>query len=168
MEYKKENLVQWFCGFYEGEGYVSNDKSNNNRLRLGIAQNDRTPLDIAKLLWGGSILKRIRKSPASDKQCEGYEWRLCHNDALLFITDIKPYLLIPYKKIQIEKALQIAKEGIQRKFKCKYCGLEYASPGGRRRHTKSIHSNADASSSKNELRDNQIAGNPLSSIYQGS
>lgn len=22
----------WFCGFYEGEGSVSNDKTNNNHL----------------------------------------------------------------------------------------------------------------------------------------
>ena len=30
----------WMAGFYEGEGYVSNDISNNNRIRLGIDQND--------------------------------------------------------------------------------------------------------------------------------
>ena len=145
MAYEKSKYVQWFCGFYEGEGYVCNDKSNNNRLRLGIAQNDITPLEIGKSIWGGTIAKRIRKSPASDKICEGYEWRLCHKDAQIFIQDIKPYLLIPYKIKQIENALELSKQGIQRKFKCHHCTLEYASPAGRRRHTKLIHLNADAS-----------------------
>lgn len=33
-----ENQI-WFCAFYEGEGSVSNDKSNN-RLKLSISQNE--------------------------------------------------------------------------------------------------------------------------------
>ena len=159
MEYKKETVVQWFCGFYEGEGYVCNDKSNNNRIRLGIAQNDKTPLEIAKTIWGGSIHKRIRKSPLSDKICEGYEWRLCHTESLQFIEDIKPYLTIPYKKNQIEVALESAKKGIQRKFECPHCPLEYASPAGRRRHVKAIHLHANASGSS-EPQEDQTAGNP--------
>lgn len=159
MEYDKSRLVQWFCGFYEGEGYICNDKSNNNRLRLGIAQNDRTPLDIAVNLWGGSIQKRVRKSPMSEKICTGFEWRICHNEALEFVKDIRPFMIIPYKITQIENALKIAKEGIKRRFKCNQCNMDYASPSGRRRHVKSIHLNSDASGS-NGPQDNQIAGNP--------
>lgn len=53
----------WMAGFYEGEGYVCNDKSNNNRIRLGIDQNDPTPLIKAQKNWGGSVRQRIRKSP---------------------------------------------------------------------------------------------------------
>jgi hypothetical protein len=159
MEYEKSKIVQWFCGFYEGEGYVCNDKSNNNRLRLGIAQNDKTPLEIALTIWGGSISKRIRKSPLSDKMCEGHEWRLCHKEALEFIKDIRPFMIIPYKKQQIENALHLAEKGIKRRFKCKHCHMDYASPAGRRRHVKAIHLNSDASGS-NELQDNQTAGNP--------
>ena len=37
----------WMAGFYEGEGSISNDISNNNRLRLSISQNDVTPLEKA-------------------------------------------------------------------------------------------------------------------------
>ena len=112
MEHTKENLVRWFCGFYEGEGSITNDMSNNNKLRLSIAQNDITPLEIGQKIWGGNIQKRIRKSPASDKICEGHEWRLCHNDSLIFINDIKAFMLIPYKIKQIETALKKAEEGI--------------------------------------------------------
>jgi len=50
----------WMAGFYEGEGYVSNDKSNNNRIRLGIDQNDPTPLYKAQEIWGGSVRARTR------------------------------------------------------------------------------------------------------------
>ena len=141
----KEKYVQWFCGFYEGEGSVSNDSSNNNRLRLCIAQNDRTPLDIAVTIWGGTIQKRVRKSPASDKICTGYEWRLCHNAALVFLNDIKPFMLIPYKKGQVEKALELVKVGFKKRYQCKNCQCDFASPSGRRRHFKTFHQNTDAS-----------------------
>jgi hypothetical protein len=51
-----ENKV-WFCGFYEGEGSISNDKSNNNRLRLCISQNDITPLELGNQ-YGEVILDK--------------------------------------------------------------------------------------------------------------
>jgi len=159
MAVDKGKYIQWFCGFYEGEGSVSNDKSNNNRLRLSISQNDITPLELAKSIWGGTIQKRVRISPASDKECCGHEWRICHTAALEFIDDIKPYMIIPYKKNQIKTALENAELGFKSKFKCKDCDAEYASPSGRRRHWKAVHLNPDTSDS-DELRDNQIAGNP--------
>jgi hypothetical protein len=95
--YRKEDVIRWFCGFYEGEGWVSNDIGNNNRLRLGIAQNDITPLDIAMSLWGGTIKKRVRKSPVSEKICTGYEWVLPNVQSITFIADIRPFMLIPQK-----------------------------------------------------------------------
>ena len=54
--------VIWFCGFYEGEGCVSNDKSNNNKIKLSISQNDRSPLDLGRSIWGGNIRERTRVS----------------------------------------------------------------------------------------------------------
>ena len=107
----QQQLKIWFAGFYEGEGSISNDKSNNNRLRLSISQNDRTPLDKALKIWGGSILKRVRKSPASDKICTGYEWRIGHEATFIFIKDIKKYMIIPYKINQVENAVKKSKEG---------------------------------------------------------
>jgi hypothetical protein len=144
MENDKQKYVQWFCGFYEGEGWVSNDISNNNRMKLGIAQNDITPLEIAKNIWGGTIRRRCRKSPASEKICIGYEWILRHHDAIIFLNDIKPYMLIPYKKSQVDKVLERVDAGIQRRFKCKHCDCDYASPSGRRRHEKNVHLNTSS------------------------
>lgn len=136
----KIKYIQWFCGFYEGEGWVSNDISNNNRLRLGIAQNDKTPLELAQTIWGGKIKHRVRVSPAgTGKICSGYELTLFHNDAKVFINDIKPFMIIPYKITQIETALTNANNGITRRFKCDVCDKDYASPSGRRRHWLAEH-----------------------------
>lgn len=141
----KDTFTIWITGFYEGEGTISNDISNSNKLRLCIYQNDPTPFEKAKEYWGGVINKRTRKSPASDKICTNYEWRLCHNEALKFIEDIKPYMNVPYKINQIDNAINISKEKFDRKYKCKFCENEYASPSGRRRHEKNTHINTDAS-----------------------
>ena len=140
-----KTFTVWMAGFYEGEGYVSNDISNNNRIRLGIDQNDPTPLYKAQKICGGSVNHRIRISPASNKICHGNTWRLSQRDALKFIHDIKPYLIIPYKINQIKTAIEKSKVGLSRRFKCKYCDNDYASPSGRRRHEKKIHINSNAS-----------------------
>lgn len=155
-EYKKEDVLKWFCGFYEGEGWVSNDIGNNNRLRLGIAQNDKTPLEIGKQIWGGSIKMRIRKSPASDKICTGYEWVLPHTKSLEFISDIKPHMLIPTKIQQINKVIDKFKNGSKIRYTCSKCEKSYANPSAKARHCKKIHQHTDASSEM--LRENQTAG----------
>lgn len=134
-----EITLAYFAGFYEGEGYVTNDISNNNRMRLGIDQNDPTPLYEAQQIWGGSVVKRVRKSPASDKICTGHTWRIGHKNTLTFFSDIRPYMRIPYKINQMEVAIETSKKGLHRRFKCNHCEKDYASPSGRRRHEKKVH-----------------------------
>jgi hypothetical protein len=128
----------WFAGFYEGEGSISNDKSNNNRFIISVSQNDRTPLDKAQSVWGGKIRKRTRIS-ATGKICIGHEWRISYLDSLKFIEDIKPFMIIPYKIGQIEKALKKHDDGNNEKYKCNLCDKIYSSPSGRRRHEKKEH-----------------------------
>ena len=130
----------WFSGFYEGEGSVSNDKSNNNRIRLSISQNDITPLLLAKKIWGGSVRTITRKS-LTGKICHGNEWRLSQNPALKFIQDIKPFMIIPYKINQIVTALEKMKVGNDETYKCNFCDNIYKNPGGRRRHELKEHIN---------------------------
>ena len=55
------------AGFYEGEGSISNDKSNNNRLRLSISQMIKHHWLKLKKFGMVILKKRIRKSPVSDK-----------------------------------------------------------------------------------------------------
>ena len=136
----QQTIKIWFAGFYEGEGSVSNDIHNRNRIRLSISQNDKTPLEVGKKIWGGRIRKRTRISQKG-KICHGYEWILSHNDSLNFIKDIKLYMLIPYKINQIKQVILKSKEIWTRRFKCKFCNLDFADPSGRRRHEKNQHIN---------------------------
>ena len=59
--------------------------------------------------------------------------------------DIKPFMIIPYKIKQIEEAEKKAETGLDRRFNCKYCDSDYASPSGKRRHELQIHINSNAS-----------------------
>ena len=139
MDPLSNDFLIWFTGFYEGEGTVSNDKSNNNRLRLSVSQNDNTPLKLIQQRWGGSIRVIKKKSCMSDKICVGNEWRVSHKKALEIITEIRPYMLIPYKINQIEKVLENAKKGYAGSYTCHFCSLVYKNPAGRRRHEKKEH-----------------------------
>ena len=137
-----DQLVIWFCGFYEGEGCICNDKSNNMRYRVCISQNDRTPLNIGQARWGGTIRERVRISPTG-KECHGHEWILYYHEAKKFIQDIYPFMIIPHKIKQVDQAIEKVENGITRRFKCPHCENDYASPSGRRRHVKSEHSESE-------------------------
>lgn len=134
---KPAETIIWFCGFYEGEGSISNDKSNNNRLRLSIAQNDRTPLDIGQKIWGGTVRARTRQS--KNKVCHGHEWVLNHCQAVVFLGDIKPYMKIPYKIQQIKIAFENAEKGYKGEYKCSFCNKVYVTSANRRRHEVTSH-----------------------------
>ena len=139
MDHNFDVFKIWMAGFYEGEGTVVNDISNNNKIRVFIYQNDPQPFNIAVKFWKGKIRKRERKSPASDKICTNYEFRLCHHESLKFINDIKPYMCVPYKIKQIQDAVDKSNTKLNKRFKCYYCENTYASPSGRRRHVKQSH-----------------------------
>ena len=141
-----DTFAVWMCGFYEGEGTICNDISNNNAIRVCIYQNENCFIE-AKKRWGGTIRERTRKSPASEKICVNYEWRLSKHEAEAFISDIKSYMRINYKITQMNNALNLSTQKINRKFKCKYCDKEYANPSGRRRHEKKSHLHSNASDS---------------------
>lgn len=134
MDPQSEKFVVWFAGFYEGEGTVCNDKSNRNRLHVSVAQNDRTPLNLAQIRWGGSVRERTRISPASEKICHGHEWTIRGKNVELFFEDIEPFMIIPYKINQLIKARAIAAGPWNEQFKCNFCDMKYSDPSGRRRH----------------------------------
>ena len=135
----QQQLKIWFAGFYEGEGSISNDTQNRNRLKISVAQNDRTPLDIGQKIWGGCVRERIRKSPASDKICKGHEWQLNHNQCIKFLEDIRPFMIIPYKIQQVKKCEDVLKQVWDKRFKCSFCDLDFSDTSGKRRHEKISH-----------------------------
>ena len=139
-----QKFIIWFAGFYEGEGSISNDKGNRNRLLICVPQNDPTPLYEAKEKWGGYVTKRVRKSPASDKICTGYEWRIKTQKAEAFLKDIEPYLRIPFKIDQIKTARDVLAQPWEGNFECHFCDNTYKDPSGRRRHELKEHINKGA------------------------
>ena len=82
-----------------------------------------------------TLLKRVRKSPASNKICTGYEWRISHNESLKFINDIQPYMIIPYKINQIKQVMERYKQGNNEIYKCNFCEKTYKNPSGRQLDT---------------------------------
>jgi len=50
-----EGFLNWFAGFWEGEGWISTraHSSPYHRAEIGIKQKDRTPLDLIKSKFGG-------------------------------------------------------------------------------------------------------------------
>jgi len=132
-------LNEYICGFYEGDGYISLDKSANNSIIIGIDQQTVEPLNLAKEKWGGSIIKRIRKSPASDKMCTIFTWVIRRKRAEVFINDIKKYMRIPYKINQIDEALKNKGKKSDGDYKCKYCNKQFSNPPNRRRHELNTH-----------------------------
>tara|TARA_Y100000389_G_C17470276_1_gene529861 strand:+ start:10217 stop:10738 length:522 start_codon:yes stop_codon:yes gene_type:complete len=133
-----QQLIIWFAGFYEGEGSVSNDIQNRNRIKLSISQNDETPLKIGQEKWGGVIRKRTRTT-ATGKVCHGNEWILNHNQALQFISDIEEFMIIPYKINQMKRVIDNSKQEWNTRFKCSFCNCTFSDPSGRRRHEKNQH-----------------------------
>ena len=133
--------LAWFAGFYEGEGWVSNDKHNGNRCKVGISQNDRAPLDQGQAIWGGNVIKRVRQSPAtgSTKVCTGHDWNLSQKPGLKFLNDIRPYMRIPYKIKQLEDAIVKSKIKPTHRYKCSFCESTFSAGCGRRRHELKEH-----------------------------
>lgn len=43
-----DEFTVWICGFYEGEGTICNDISNNNALRICIYQNENCFVEAQK------------------------------------------------------------------------------------------------------------------------
>ena len=134
----QQQIKIWFAGFYEGEGSVSNDTNNRNRIRLSISQNDKTPLEIGKEMWGGAIRERVRTT-VKGTICHGNEWVLNHNNSLKFIEDIKPFMIIPYKIKQINAVIENTKKEWSKRFDCNFCDANFADASGRRRHEKIQH-----------------------------
>lgn len=133
-----DHQVIWFTGFYEGEGSVSNDIGNRNKIRVSISQNDRTPLDIGKDRWGGYIRKRTRVTPTG-KVCHGHEWIMNHSNAVKFLCEIKPFMIIPRKIQQVDECLAKSSLPWTRTFTCHFCTDVFKDASGRRRHELNQH-----------------------------
>jgi len=163
-----DTFLVWFTGFYEGEGSITSHASRRNSLYLSVSQNDPVPLEMAQGRWGGSVVKRVRRSPASDKICTSHEWRIYGKPAELVALAIRPYMCIPYKIQQLESALARSHEPWTNQYPCSQCASIFADRSSLVRHQRNKHSSSttvrtepDASESMSlDLLGSQIAGTP--------
>ena len=109
--------LMWLAGFWEGEGWVSfsnrgksyyKDKvyTTSAQLQVGLAQNDRTPLDWVKLYFGGGVYK-------NSKKC--FHWRGNGPTGQRFLKIIRPYLRLKFRQDKVDWALEAYVKHLNRK-----------------------------------------------------
>lgn len=92
--------LEWFAGFYEGEGSCFCKAPNS--VRLTIAQVNREPLERCQTLFGGAIYP-IKRQKENHQQC--YRWELVGSHAAGLLMTI--YCLLSNKRRdQVRSALQ--------------------------------------------------------------
>lgn len=100
-----DKLNAYFAGFFDGEGCIDVHRAKKlnsfnkieHRLRVSIGQIEIKPLKKLKNLYGGNIYKykKINK------------WSLHSKEAINFLKNIKPYLLV--KRSQANAAIKYEK-----------------------------------------------------------
>lgn len=91
---------EYFAGFFDGEGCIT--ISTGGKVQVSITQKDKTPLEIAKTIYGGTIGLKDRKFTHI------FCWRLSSaKDIYSFLNFIYPHSIV--KKKEIEIGIQIAK-----------------------------------------------------------
>ncbi len=108
--------LNWLAGFWEGEGWVSfsarsrsyyKDKiySNSAQLQVGLAQNDRTPLDWVKKHFGGGVYKNTGKC---------FHWRGNGPIGRNFLEKLLPFMRLTFRTTKIKWALAAYKKHLGR------------------------------------------------------
>ncbi len=109
--------LNWLAGFWEGEGWVSfSNKSKSYyknkvyrhtaQLQVGLAQNDRTPLDWVKDHFGGGVYKNTGKC---------YHWRGNGPIGRRFLESLIPYLRLNFRLEKVNWALAAYTAHLNRK-----------------------------------------------------
>jgi hypothetical protein len=119
-----DTFIIWMAGYFEANGTTTNDINNNNHITLFLLCDDECILAQCVQRWGGVVNNR--------------KWRVSNLNALSFVNDIKPYMRTDKINI-IYEAIKRDNEGLCKRFKCRWCEKDYASPGGRRRHENFVH-----------------------------
>lgn len=104
-----ETELAWAAGFFDGEGHVGvhRDKrpGRNLKLQIGIEQADKRPLERFKeaVEWSGTVARRT--APRTPNRRQMYRIIMGHNDTVLTMRRLWPYLSLP-KREQLLRALE--------------------------------------------------------------
>lgn len=97
----------YIAGIIDGEGSIMLQRFHSNEHPspcVSIASTTKELLDWIKLTVGhGVILSKKNYNPSNHKNC--YSYIIKYDDAINFLKDISPYLIIEYKKKRAELIL---------------------------------------------------------------
>ncbi|WP_242863192.1 LAGLIDADG family homing endonuclease [Caloranaerobacter ferrireducens] len=97
-----ETEKAYIAGIIDGEGSIMLTKFHSTQYPspcVSIASTDIELLEWIKKTTGkGKILKK--KNYNKDKHEDSYSYRIIYNDAIEFLRDIEPYLVIHQKKLR--------------------------------------------------------------------
>jgi hypothetical protein len=108
--------LNWLAGFWEGEGWVSfSDHSlsyykdkiyrRTAQFQVGLAQNDRTPLDWVKTHFGGGVYK-------NSGNC--FHWRGNGPIGRKFLQTLLPYLRLTFRIDKVKWAIHSYEKHLNR------------------------------------------------------
>lgn len=91
-----KTFLAWLAGFWEGEGFVAQMKSNNFRVVITQTLNDnKTTEQTMKLIQSYFKGKLYKYRPRNKKYLSGMHWIVNnHTEVLYFLTKISPYCKI--------------------------------------------------------------------------
>ncbi len=110
-----EAFTAYVAGFFDGEGSISiknTGKNTSYRLSISIGQRRPEPLFMIQSRWGGSIGKR----EIGKREANNFSTLLMFSkQAVSFIKDIYPYLVVKRKQAEIAIKFQEGKENTGRR-----------------------------------------------------
>ena len=93
------------AGLFDGEGSISLIRHHENRWpspQVSIASTDYEVVEWFQSRFGGSV---VTKQPRKPNHSVSYDWRLTDRRALVFLANIRPYLVIERKMRRIDLLL---------------------------------------------------------------
>lgn len=99
------------AGLFDGEGNV--EITNKFALRCGVSNTFKPVLEMLKMQYGGSL--KITK-PGKRKRPHwkvGYIWRACGTNALKFLRDIFPFLIIKQPQVKLGLKVNVHVRGVR-------------------------------------------------------
>jgi len=90
------------AGFFDGEGCISIVRQTETCyvIQCSATQNDRRPLYMLKIYFGGSICNKTRRVNGKS-EVYTIAWSISANKALSFLVEIEPFLILKRKQAQI-------------------------------------------------------------------
>lgn len=102
MSKKSESIYSWVAGLVDGEGSIMLGRSRKTEFRspqLSVSNTAIELLEPLQRIFGGRICNHGRRTK---KHAVAYSWRLSHDQALMAMSKIYPFMQHPLKRKRIQ------------------------------------------------------------------